>query len=77
MQLNEEKNLSKKLNEDLLANIKCKDDLQAKLLLVKQERQRLTEQIEQDVSTDYLTIELKAVEQFLKRNLTVIFIKII
>lgn len=72
-ELNEQKKLSNKLNEDLLASIKSKDDLQSELLLVEQEKRRLSEQIEQEASIDYLTIELKAVEQFLKRNLTVIF----
>lgn len=43
------------------------------LLKVEQERSQLKQHLELDASVDYFLIEVKAVEQFLKRELMVIF----
>ncbi|KAI1716900.1 autophagy-related protein 11 domain-containing protein [Ditylenchus destructor] len=70
MELDEQKALARKLNDDLLSVMKAKDDLHVDLLKAEQERRQLAEQLELESSIDYLSIELKAVEQLLKRELT-------
>uniref|UniRef100_A0A915D3G6 Autophagy-related protein 11 C-terminal domain-containing protein n=1 Tax=Ditylenchus dipsaci TaxID=166011 RepID=A0A915D3G6_9BILA len=69
-ELEEQRNLANKLNEDLLSVMKAKDDLHADLMKAEQERRLLSEQLQLESSIDYLAIELKAVEQLLKRELT-------
>lgn len=72
-ELDEQRRLVEKLSADNLEVLKAKDTLQSDYLKVEQERRRLAYQIRAESSIDYLSIELKAVEQMLKRELTVCF----
>lgn len=62
------------MNSKYLAVIKTKDDMHVDLLKVEHERSQLKQQLEMYSSVDYFSIEVKAVEHFLKRELTVIFL---
>uniref|UniRef100_A0AC34FC19 Autophagy-related protein 11 C-terminal domain-containing protein n=1 Tax=Panagrolaimus sp. ES5 TaxID=591445 RepID=A0AC34FC19_9BILA len=56
-------------NTEILEVIKAKDDLHADILRLETEKRKLEERLHSDTSVDYLGIELKTLEDILRRPL--------
>ncbi|KAE9553808.1 hypothetical protein FO519_002978 [Halicephalobus sp. NKZ332] len=68
-ELEECHHIIKRQNDDMLKTIKAKDDLHADILRLETEKRKLEQQLQSDASMDYLGIELKTLEEILKRPL--------
>ena len=62
-----------RINNEMLEVIKAKDDLHADILRLATENRKLEQKIQSDASVDYLGVELKTLEDILRRPLAVSF----